>query len=125
MTNCDDTKRAEEHTPEPWWIDDDGFIAAGAADSYCTVADPHCRPTAGYGDENEANARRIVAAVNACQGLATEALEHGVVAELRQVLAEFLDAAIDGVTSEFDDERLRLNSAIRLGSTALARATAA
>jgi hypothetical protein len=52
------------HTPLPWWIDDDGFIAAGSGDDYQTVADPHCRPTADYGDENGANAAFIIRACN-------------------------------------------------------------
>ena len=36
--------------------------------------------------ETEANGRRIVAAVNACEGLSTEALELGIVRELRDAL---------------------------------------
>jgi hypothetical protein len=52
------------HTPLPWWIDDDGFIAAGSGDDYQTVADPHCRPTVDYGDENGANADFIINACN-------------------------------------------------------------
>ena len=61
MTNTDHTPPATAHTPEPWWLDDDGFIAAGSGDTYSTGADPHCRPSADYGEENEANARRIAA----------------------------------------------------------------
>lgn len=38
--------------------------------------------------EAEANARRIVACVNACEGLSTEALEQGVVGELLAALKE-------------------------------------
>jgi hypothetical protein len=73
----------------------------------------------------EANARRIVAAVNACQGINTEALERGVIADLRHILGELLDAAgdldaaIDGVTDEFDAERARLNATIRAAQSAL------
>ena len=52
------------HTPLPWWIDDDGFIAAGSGDDYQTVADPHCRPTVDCGDENGANAAFIISACN-------------------------------------------------------------
>ena len=52
------------HTPLPWWIDDDGFIASGSGDDYQTVADPHCRPTVDYGDENGANADFIMRACN-------------------------------------------------------------
>jgi hypothetical protein len=74
----------------------------------------------------DANARRICAAVNACQGLTTEALERGVVAELRQLIGEVLaaasdlDAAIDGATGEFNVERTRLHAAINAASATLA-----
>lgn len=27
------------HTPAPWWVDDDGYIAAGSGDTYVTVAE--------------------------------------------------------------------------------------
>lgn len=55
---------------------------------------------------------------NACQSLGTEALERGVIAELRHILGELLsaasglDAAIDGATEEFDDERAKLGAAM-------------
>ena len=41
-----------------------------------------------YGDTAKANARRIVAAVNACEGISTEALEAGVVADRLEALEE-------------------------------------
>lgn len=45
----------DKHTPGPWWIDDDGFVAAGSGDTYATIADFDCS-----GDidpcEREANA---------------------------------------------------------------------
>ena len=88
MTNTENTSPAMPHNPEPWWLDDYGFIASGSGDTYCTVADPHCRPTADYGDENEANGHRIVAAVNACKGISTEALHQGVIAEMIEVLQQ-------------------------------------
>jgi hypothetical protein len=73
----------------------------------------------------DANARRICAAVNACKGIPTEALERGVVAGLRHALGTLLDAAgdldaaIDGATDQFDDERARLDAAIRSARAAL------
>lgn len=42
-------------------------------------------------DEEVANARRIVAAVNACQGINTEALEQGVVRELLEALEDLFN----------------------------------
>src|SRR4051812_32479621 len=38
--------------------------------------------------EAEANARRIVGAVNACEGIPTEALESGVIKQLADVIEE-------------------------------------
>ena len=49
------------HTPGPWWRDDDGFIAAGANETYVTVASPNCSHDIDI-DEREANARLIAAA---------------------------------------------------------------
>jgi hypothetical protein len=84
MTNTDDTTPARPHTPEPWsqdsndlfavTADKDGFIVA--------VTEVHDRTD----EECDANARRIAAAINACRGIATEALEQDVVAELLQAL---------------------------------------
>jgi hypothetical protein len=30
---------SNSHTPGPWWVDDDGFIAAGSGDDYVTIAE--------------------------------------------------------------------------------------
>lgn len=49
-----------KHTPGPWWLDDDGFVASGSGDTYATVADPHCGDR--DIDERESNARLIAAA---------------------------------------------------------------
>ncbi len=61
-----------EHSKEPWRI-----ISIGGWDGVGTVPDSR-----GFADEicklaynNPANARRIVACVNACEGVATEDLE--------------------------------------------------
>jgi hypothetical protein len=109
MTDTDQTQPATSHSPEPWWIDDEGFIAAGSGEPYATVADPQCRPTADCGEENEANGRRIVAAVNACRGLSTGALEQGVVGELREALGCLLDQidTLKGESSCIDEDILK------------------
>ena len=82
MTNSDDTKPAPTHTAEPWEV----IPARGTmlphvmGGDHCRLAlldDCHADPR-----ERDANGRRMVAAVNACQGLSTEALEQGVVSEL-------------------------------------------
>jgi len=55
------------------------------------------------GGEEEANARRIVACVNACKGIPTEALEAGVLKGVLEVLADILELADTGLTTiEFE-----------------------
>lgn len=49
-------------TPGPWWLDDDGFIAAGSQETYCTVAEPRCMEPRGNESEIDANASLIAAA---------------------------------------------------------------
>lgn len=49
-----------KHTPEPWYRDEDGFIASGSSDTYVTIADPNCSDM--DIDEREANASLIAAA---------------------------------------------------------------
>ena len=81
-----------EHTKEPWVIDTDtvsSYAAAirvkweGGQKTIAYVEGPGLSP----GDDEKrslglANARRIVACVNACAGLSTEAIESGAVADL-------------------------------------------
>jgi hypothetical protein len=120
----DDIQQAVAHTPEPWFID-----ALADNETQLWIRTLHYPITSiPFGkapDTDKANARRIVAAVNACKGLSTEALERGVIADLRPVLGELLtaagdlDAAIDGATTEFDDERNRLNLALRAAQAVL------
>lgn len=63
----------EAHTPEPWlvWGDAQGFARVGTSPNYTVAA---CMHTPGV-DSYAANARRIVACVNACEGMSTESLE--------------------------------------------------
>lgn len=49
------------HTPGPWWRDDDGFIASGHGDTYVTVADANCNISIDIA-EREANTTLIAAA---------------------------------------------------------------
>lgn len=51
-----------QHSPGPWWIDDDGFIASGSGDTYLTIAEPHCMDSEGRESEIQANAQLIAAA---------------------------------------------------------------
>lgn len=82
-----------EHPPEPWWIDDDGFVCAGTGDDYVTVADTHCTDPAmldtGTMDQI---AERIVACVNACAGVSNERLSHWI--DDGVMLGTLLDATL-------------------------------
>ena len=74
------------HTPTPWTINKeanrgrsiDGGKHAEIATCWLCVGST--------GKEMEANAARIVACVNACDGISNEALDAGVIAELVQAL---------------------------------------
>lgn len=72
------------HTPEPWEIDDEYVQQDGGGDiAICHVLsiDENIEGHWGRGKITEANARRIVACVNACRGLPTDELEQkGIVA---------------------------------------------
>lgn len=73
------------HTPEPWRVGTNGFSSIGifANDSddvplvsTCSNSTPKGMERARNG-QSEANARRIVACVNACVGMSTEMIERG------------------------------------------------
>ena len=124
MTITNNTKPATTHTPEPWDYDMGFIVAPDPAGQHpdiyvAEIAHDDDEGRIAPSEQHEANARRIVASINACKGIGTEALERGVIADLRHVLGELLtaagdlDAAIDGVTEEFEDERDRMNKAIR------------
>jgi hypothetical protein len=132
MTNIDDTKQTATHTPEPWVRE--GTTIYTLEHHAWHKGEQRLRnrftvSVQGYSEtpkeELEANARRICAAVNACKGIDTEALERGVIADLRHILGELLtaasdlDAAIDGTTDQFDAERNRLNAGLRAAQAIL------
>lgn len=73
MSKHIETPAVEAHTPEPWlvWGDAQGFARVGPSPNYTVAA---CMHTPGV-DSYAANARRIVACVNACEGMSTESLE--------------------------------------------------
>lgn len=73
------------HTPEPWVVDL-RHITADEYDFYVAIC---------YGPKGRFNARRIAAAVNACQGISTGALQAGVVRELINALSTTVCAACD------------------------------
>jgi hypothetical protein len=105
-----------QHTPEPWIVSKYAGVFQVRDSSDRIVAD------AGYGlstGADEANARRIVACVNALEGLnddaliggwsfrGSEAYSKGLEQqrdELLEALAEFLAAADNSVSPESDDD---------------------
>ena len=64
--------------------------------------------TAQRDPRDEANARRIVAAINACEGIGTEALEQGVFCEL----LEALTAASDWIDAQLGRPRTEIQAKV-------------
>ena len=107
MTNTDDTQRAKAHTPEPWtkeYLPYVSSISSGTETEIpCYRIHPSDTPEEYICETNEhldgaiqeAYARCICAAVNACEGISTEALEQGVVAELLNTLTDFFNIMHD------------------------------
>jgi hypothetical protein len=93
MTTTNHTKPATLHTPEPWEQDSNDFFAVTADNDGLLVAETEIHDRTD--EECSANARRIVAAVNACEGIATQALEQGVIAELLEALDYLLEQTVD------------------------------
>lgn len=85
-----------DHTPEPWTRTATGSVRGPGTAQYVTT----CGVEVGQAVRT-ANARRLVAAVNAVAGIATEALEQGAVAKLilaAGVVLDGLNARIDSAT---------------------------
>ena len=105
MNSTDSTKRAPAHTPEPWRYVDESTPAAvemGLRD-YAIESDDGGFDIASL-VSSEADARRIVAAVNACRGISTESLENGVVKELLASSIRFSEA----IRNHYSDAQLCL-----------------
>lgn len=95
-----------EHTKEPWEWSEHKFNAPpfeGTLDNECGIYPPdgEIGPVAIASGKNDA--RRIVACVNACAGVATEELEHGGfvpglidrIERLQETLQDFVDYGYD------------------------------
>ncbi|HWG41177.1 MAG TPA: hypothetical protein VN688_00205 [Gemmataceae bacterium] len=128
MPQLNDTQQASTHAPEPWEHHGNCLIygqCSGDDDDEGPFVADVCNHPNVYTEQERANARRIVAAVNACEGINTEALERGVITELRHVLGDLLtaasdlDAALDGATEEFKAERTKLTPALHAAHTVL------
>lgn len=96
MTNTDDTTHTMSHTQEPWIYEMDRSVShifspdSTGDNPYGTyiaeIANGEDVGEFSPYEVHEANARRIVAAVNACEGISTPALEDGVIKELLAAL---------------------------------------
>jgi hypothetical protein len=110
MTDTNDTRQAVPHTAEPW------HYAVDSYSDYIIAHDPTAQNPHGiyvaqidHSDDGvgrfisraqvAANARRVCAAVNACEGITTEALEQGRVRELLAILKD--------MTEQFETKYLR------------------
>jgi hypothetical protein len=75
-----------EHTKEPWKVQKDfnNIFALSHGESGITIHIAKVNNTQVEGGQNEAsaNAERIIACVNACAGITTEALQAGVIRRL-------------------------------------------
>jgi hypothetical protein len=83
-----------DHTPEPWKTDAYLIVAEVPSGRPGGEVIVQCTPTVSRVrslEQDKANARRIVAAVNACVGISTEALEDGVIEELVEALRQTAD----------------------------------
>jgi hypothetical protein len=111
------TISTSKHTPEPWEHGDNGIIYGQCGEDdveppfVCVVIEDSAMQALGMlSSVEEANARRIVAAVNACQSIITEVLEQGIVAELLQLLmllADHLETPPHDLTEAMRALRLR------------------
>jgi len=103
MTNTDDTKPATAHTAEPWQITGQScrdYEGAEIGTGNKTVAVILTADAVEVAEEERTNARRIVAVINACQGISTEALEQGIVAELLANLKTLLEQIDEDVPTD-------------------------
>jgi hypothetical protein len=88
MTNTNKIEQTTAHTPGPWEDNGNGLIygqCSGDDDEAPFVADV-CNDPNAYTEPEQANARRICATVNACQGLSIVVLEQGIIQELLKAL---------------------------------------
>ena len=108
-----------EHTKEPWGVVSEkwylngqpsivGRNGAGFAVALMAPWGPAVNDSV---DKREANARRIVACVNACAGIPTEAIEAGVVDALRKAVVNLLNCHT-GAPWQTEDTRNRAFRAV-------------
>lgn len=91
-----------KHTPTPWHSHDGMVYDLRSGDTIATM-------NGGADGSPCANATRIAAAVNACEGIPTVALEQGVVKDMQDALEMILAADGDLYAIDFNQIRDALN----------------
>jgi hypothetical protein len=99
MTYANNANHVTAHTPTPWHYEAANSITSiiasdpteqGPYGTYIAEIDGQDVGRFMSREQHQANARRICAAVNACQGIPTEALESGPVKELLKLMGDIL-----------------------------------
>ncbi|WP_406850092.1 hypothetical protein [Chromobacterium phragmitis] len=100
-----------EHTKEPWRADGRYILPAGADHHTVAIASARSYGEDGTDAERDANARRIVACVNALAHISTEQLESGEMLHVGQALADVtrqrdqLLAALEALLAVFEYQK--------------------
>lgn len=93
------SKNKVGHSPTPWWIDDDGFIASGSGENYLTVAEL-VNIDKRTSDALEANRAFIIRAVNSHEkllGICKDILDGIRITGLDIKLAIYIDDLVDAI----------------------------
>lgn len=131
MIRTKDSRQHTSHTPEPWHYQTEYSITTIVApdptgqNPYGTyVAEIDGQDVGRFATraQHEANARRICAAVNACQGISTEALEGNAVSNLLKTLRVISSYPANG-NSDPDVLAAALDAIVTLAERAIAEAT--
>jgi hypothetical protein len=93
VSGAEHAKPVAKHTPGPWVHGENGLIYGQCADDdseapfICDVIDDPAMQVLGLmSPVEQANARRIVAAINGCDGIPTDALEQDVVQQVLEAV---------------------------------------
>ena len=122
-----------EHTKEPWiLVDTEDDTIEITTEKRNGLIIPIAEVSTGFdgqiGIEQEANPRRIVACVNACEGISTEQLEcpGGNVAKVAGSLMKQRDELLAALTGLVDDLEMRaVDGVVPCGRSAYAKAKSA
>lgn len=95
----------EQHTPTPWKVSEKDWYVISNCGHICEMMGPF-----GY-EVNKANARRIVACVNACEGIETEALETMPSGKIARLKKERDEVIIDKMALMMERDNLKVKNA--------------